>query len=92
MNIQISTIAKDFIEFDKVIFGRINEITDKESYTVSFELPEEYDTVKRIKIEAPYHELTNGGHITQIESNNVIEAIEEMYKNEIGYLNVKYKS
>ncbi len=85
-------IAKDFIEFDKVIFGRINDITDKDSYTASFELPEEYDVAKRIKIEAPYHELTNGGHITQVESNNVMDAIEEMYKNEIGYLNVKYKS
>ncbi len=84
-------IARDFIEFDRVIFGRIKDVTDKGSYTLSFELPKEYDNAKKIKTEAPYHELTNGGHITQIESDNIMEAIDEMCKNEIGYMIIKPK-
>lgn len=84
-------IAKDFIEFDRVIFGRIENVTDKDSYTLSFEIPKEYDNDKKIKIEAPYHEYTNGGHLTKIETNDVEKAITEMNKNEIGYINISYK-
>ena len=84
-------IARDFIEFDRVIFGRIENVTDKDSYTLSFEIPKEYDNDKKIKVEAPYHEYTNGGHITRIETNDVENAIKEMNKNEIGYLKVSYK-
>ena len=84
-------IARDFIEFDRVIFGRIENVTDKDSYTLSFEIPKEYDNDKKIKVEAPYHEYTNGGHITRIETNDVENTIKEMNKNEIGYLKVSYK-
>ncbi len=83
--------AKEFIELDRVIFGRIKNITDKESYTLSFELPEGTDCDKKVKVEAPYHEYTDGGHLTVIETKDVENAIKEMHKNEIGYLKVIYK-
>ncbi len=78
-------IARDFMEFDRVIFGKVDGVTDKERYTNSFEIPEEYDEEKKIKAEAPYHELTNGGHITTINSTDVLQTIKSLYKNEIGY-------
>lgn len=78
-------IAKDFMEFDRVIFGKLDGVTNKDRYTSSFELPLDYDEDKKIKIEAPYHELTNGGHITEVNSADIIETINKLHKNEIGY-------
>ena len=45
-----------------------------------------------MKVEGQYHELTNGGHITEVYSSNVMNTLNEMQKNEIGYLKVKYKA
>ena len=44
-------------------------VTDREYYTNSFHVPVYYDinAFDKIRIEAPYHELTNGGHISYIE-------------------------
>ncbi len=58
-----------FINKDREIFGAIKDITDKEYYTNSFHIPV-YFTIgafNKIKLEAPYHELTNAGHITYVE-------------------------
>ena len=78
-------IAKEFIEIDRVIFGKIKNVTDKESYTPSFELPSDYNVDKKIEIEAPYHELTNGGHIMEICSDEKVEEIINKMKNkEVG--------
>ena len=82
--------AKEFIEFDRVIFGKVEGVTDKKMYSKSFEVSDEIDEEKKIKVEAPYHEYTNGGHITEIISNNVLDSIKKMEKNEIGYLKIKY--
>ena len=84
-------IAKDFIEFDRVIFGKIKGVTDKKMYSKSFELTDELNEDVKIKTEAPYHELTNGAHITEVISNNVLETIKNMEKNEVGYLKIKCK-
>ena len=82
---QDKEVSKNFLEFDRVIFGRIKNVTDKESYTSSFELPENYDYSTKIKIEAPYHELTNGGHETLVYTDEIENAIKLMHENEIGY-------
>ena len=87
-------LAKEFLDFDRVIFGKIKNVTDKENYTLSFELPENTDINKKIKIEAPYHELTNGGHSLRIkllkkQKPEIINIIKELYKNEIGYASIK---
>jgi len=44
-------------------------ITDREYYTNSFHIPVYYKikAFDKIRLEAPYHELTNAGHITYIE-------------------------
>lgn len=58
-----------FIKMDREIFGAIEGITDKEYYTNSFHVPVYYEisSFDKIRIEAPYHELTNAGHITYVE-------------------------
>ena len=53
-------IDKSFLELDRIIFGKIKDVTDKEKYTASFQLPENTETEIKIKNEAVFHELTNG--------------------------------
>ncbi len=58
-----------FLKLDQKRFGILEGITDREYYTNSFHVPVYYpiSAFKKIKIEAPYHALTNAGHITYIE-------------------------
>ncbi len=58
-----------FIRMDKKRFGNIPGITDREYYTNSFHVPvyHKLSAYEKIQLEAPYHALTNGGHITYIE-------------------------
>lgn len=58
-----------FVNIDKAIYGRIKGVTDREYYTNSFHVPVYYNIsiAKKIKIEGPYHEWTNAGHISYIE-------------------------
>lgn len=58
-----------FVNIDKAIYGKIKGVTDKEYYTNSFHIPVYYHIGIKDKImkEAPYHDLTNGGHISYIE-------------------------
>lgn len=58
-----------FIKMDRKLFGSIPGITDKEYYTNSFHIPVSFpiSAFNKINIEAPYHELTNAGHITYVE-------------------------
>lgn len=58
-----------FVRIDAKKFGKIKGITDREYYTNSFHVPVYYNigALDKIKIEAPYHALTNGGHISYIE-------------------------
>lgn len=58
-----------FTAIDKKKFGVIKGVTDREYYTNSFHVPVYYHigAYEKIAKEAPYHEFTNGGHITYIE-------------------------
>ncbi|MCR5481180.1 MAG: anaerobic ribonucleoside triphosphate reductase [Clostridia bacterium] len=58
-----------FVRIDKKKFGVIEGVTDKEYYTNSFHIPVYYEisAFDKIKLEAPYHALTNAGHITYVE-------------------------
>ena len=75
-----------FTEIDKKVYGQLKGITDKEYYTNSFHVPVYYNisAYDKIKIEAPYHELTNGGHITYVEldgdTSNNLEAFETIIR------------
>ena len=58
-----------FVRMDRERFGSIEGVTDREYYTNSLHIPVYYpiSAYKKIQLEAPYHELTNAGHITYIE-------------------------
>ena len=58
-----------FIKLDKKRFGVIPGITDREYYTNSFHVPVYYpiSAFSKIEIEAPFHNLTNAGHISYVE-------------------------
>ncbi len=58
-----------FVNIDRAIYGKIKGVTDRAYYTNSFHVPVYYNTTIKHKLEteAPYHKLTNGGHISYIE-------------------------
>lgn len=58
-----------FVRIDQKRFGKIPGVTDREYYTNSFHVPVYYPigAFQKIKIEAPYHALTNAGHISYVE-------------------------
>lgn len=62
-------LAGRFVKIDREIYGKLEGITDREYYTNSFHVPVYYpiSAYKKIQIEAPYHQYTNGGHITYVE-------------------------
>ncbi|MDK2587533.1 anaerobic ribonucleoside triphosphate reductase [Romboutsia sedimentorum] len=89
-----------FTRIDEKMYGQIKGITDKEYYTNSFHIPVYHNisAFDKIRLEAPYHELTNAGHITYIEldgnpSDN-LEAFETIIKamkeQGIGYGSVNH--
>ncbi len=61
--------AGRFVKYDRNIYGVIDGVTDKDYYTNSFHIPVyfEISAFDKIRLEAPYHELTNAGHITYVE-------------------------
>ena len=58
-----------FVKMDRELFGELEGITDRPYYTNSFHIPVYYKikAADKIRIEAPYHALTNAGHISYIE-------------------------
>ncbi len=58
-----------FVRIDRKRYGEIPGITDREYYTNSFHVPVYYEiqAFRKIQIEAPYHALTNAGHISYVE-------------------------
>ena len=58
-----------FVRIDKKRFGELPGITDREYYTNSFHIPVYYPirAFDKIRLEAPYHALTNAGHISYVE-------------------------
>ena len=58
-----------FVRMDRKRYGSIPGVTDRDYYTNGFHVPVYYDinAFDKIDIEAPYHALTNAGHISYIE-------------------------
>ncbi len=58
-----------FVGIDCARFGNIEGVTNREYYTNSFHVPVHYEmnAYDKIRVEAPYHALTNAGHITYVE-------------------------
>ncbi len=89
-----------FVRMDRKKFGEIPGVTDKEYYTNSFHIPVRYkmSAFDKIRKEAPYHALTNAGHISYVEldgdpSEN-LEAFESivraMHDAGIGYGSINH--
>jgi len=82
-------------QLDQVRFGKILGVTDREYYTNSFHVPVDFSisVFDKIALEAPYHALTNAGHITYVELDGApsknLEALESivraMHDAGIGY-------
>jgi ribonucleoside-triphosphate reductase len=89
-----------FVKIDKKKYGEIEGITDRDYYTNSFHVPVYYKlpACKKIEIEAPYHELTNAGHISYVEldgdpSNNLAafeKVVRYMKTAGIGYGSINH--
>ena len=58
-----------FVRMDKKRYGEIPGVTDKDYYTNSFHVPVYFpiSAARKIELEAPYHALTNAGHISYVE-------------------------
>ncbi|WP_329385533.1 anaerobic ribonucleoside triphosphate reductase [Anaerofustis butyriciformans] len=75
-----------FVKMDKKRYGIIPGVTDKDYYTNSFHVPVGYEisAFEKIKKEAPFHALTNGGHITYVEldgdTTKNLEAFEKIVR------------
>jgi anaerobic ribonucleoside-triphosphate reductase len=89
-----------FVSMDRERFGVIEGVTDRDYYTNSFHIPVYYpiSAFDKIRLEAPYHALTNAGHITYVEmdgdpSQN-LEAFEQvvrfMQRSGIGYGSINH--
>ena len=89
-----------FVRIDKQKYGVIEGVTDRDYYTNSFHIPVYYpiNAFEKIRLEAPYHNLTNGGHISYIELDGDpmknLDAFEKvircMKENGIGYGSVNH--
>ncbi|MBR2279859.1 MAG: anaerobic ribonucleoside triphosphate reductase [Ruminococcus sp.] len=89
-----------FVRIDRERFGTIPGVTDRDYYTNSFHIPVYYNisAFDKIKLEAPYHNLTNGGHISYIELDgdptqnlDAFEAvIRQMKESGVGYGSINH--
>ncbi|MFX3623357.1 MAG: anaerobic ribonucleoside triphosphate reductase [Ectobacillus sp.] len=93
-------LSGKFTKRDRQEFGVIPGVTERSYYTNSFHVPVYYPikAIKKIQIEAPFHELCNAGHITYIELDGAavynIEALHQlvtaMGKFGIGYGSINH--
>jgi ribonucleoside-triphosphate reductase len=89
-----------FVALDRERYGVLEGITDRDYYTNSFHIPVYYDinAFKKIELEAPYHALTNAGHISYVELDgdptDNLEAFEaiirHMKESGVGYGSVNH--
>lgn len=63
------SLSGRLLRSDREKFGIIEGVTDRDYYTNSFHVPVYYHipAMRKIDIEAPYHALTNAGHISYVE-------------------------
>ena len=89
-----------FVKIDREKYGAIPGVTDREYYTNSFHVPVYFpiSAARKIRTEAPYHALTNAGHISYVEldgdTTQNLEAFEKivrlMKETGIGYGSINH--
>lgn len=93
-------LSGKFVKKDRFAFGAIPGVTDRDYYTNSFHIPV-YFPIKaadKIRLEAPYHELCNAGHITYVEVDGSVihntaaldRIVRCMADNRIGYGSINH--
>jgi ribonucleoside-triphosphate reductase len=77
-----------FVAIDGKKYGVISGITDRSYYTNSFHVPVYFPikAFKKIQLEAPYHALTNAGHITYVEMDGDMSKNLEAFETVIRYM------
>lgn len=93
-------LSGKFTKKDRKEFGIIPGVTDRDYYTNSSHVPVYYKctALKKAQIEAPYHDLTRGGHIFYVEIDgdathnpSVISSVVDMMdKYNMGYGSVNH--
>ena len=89
-----------FTKYDRKKYGVIPGVTDKDYYTNSNHVPVYYHCSPRHKaiVEAPYHDLTRGGHIFYVEIDGdathneeaISQIVDLMDRYDIGYGSVNH--
>ncbi len=81
-------LAGRFVGLDRKRYGVLPGITDKEYYTNSFHVPVYFPISihRKIEIEAPYHKLTNAGHITYVELDGDVAKNPQAFEQIIRYM------
>ena len=89
-----------FTRIDRKKYGEIAGVTDKIYYTNSNHVPVYFkcSPTHKAKVEAPYHDLTRGGHIFYIEIDGdathnpqaIMDIVDLMDKHNIGYCSVNH--
>lgn len=89
-----------FTKFDRKRYGAIEGITDRDYYTNSNHVPVYYkcSALHKAEVEAPYHDLTRGGHIFYVEIDGdathnpevISNVVDMMDKLNIGYGSVNH--
>lgn len=82
------SLSGRFVAIDKKRYGEIPGITDRDYYTNSFHVPVYYPikAFRKIQIEAPYHALTNAGHITYVELDGDTSKNPQAFESIIRYM------
>ena len=93
-------LAGKFTKKDRKTFGSIPGVTDRDYYTNSNHVPVYYKCSARHKaeIEAPYHEMTRGGHIFYVEIDGdathnpqvIMSVVDMMDRLDMGYGSVNH--
>ena len=93
-------LSGKFTAKDKKSFGILPGITDREYYTNSNHVPVYYKCSARHKaeVEAPYHDLTRGGHIFYVEidgdathnPSTIMSVVDMMDRYNMGYCSVNH--
>jgi anaerobic ribonucleoside-triphosphate reductase len=93
-------LAGRFTRGDRKKFGSLPGITDRDYYTNSNHVPVYYKCTARHKaeVEAPYHDLTRGGHIFYVEMDGdathnpeaIMRIVDLMDHYDIGYGSVNH--
>ena len=89
-----------FTKMDKKKYGVITGVNDKDYYVNSFhvDVKEHVNVAEKIKLEAPFHAITKGGHITYVELDGeakknipvILKIVYLMHKENIGYGSINH--